>query len=223
MRDLKQKLRLYLVSDFTLRPDTFVLSQTEKALYGGTTAVQYRDKSAASLSEKAVRCNALGALARRAGALFIVNDNLELALNCHADGIHLGNLDLSLELALKRSPDNFIIGGSTHDPEQAKTLEKQGADYLGVGAVYEARPSKPNASSPIGCTILRKIAGAVNIPIVAIGGITVENVSSVWSTGVDGVAVIRAILDAADPAYAAKRLYSEKDRGKNITTSCPHL
>ena len=148
---------------------------------------------------------------RSAGALFIVNDRLDVALAAGADGVHLGPDDLPVKdvrrVADARSgvADTFIVGYSTDTTDEAARAEAEGADYLGVGAVY-ATANKSDAGDVIGLKGLRHVVKAVSIPVVAIGGITPERAPAVAKTGACGSATIGAVMSAAEPAEAVREL-----------------
>ncbi len=144
---------------------------------------------------------------RALGALFIVNDRVDIALAVGADGVHLGEEDLPLSHARRIAP-TLLVGASCDTEEEARRLEALGADYLGVGTVFPTA-TKKDAGEPIGLERLRRIKEAVRIPVVAIGGITLENVEEVLATGVDGVAVVSAVVGASSP-YEAARAFREK-------------
>jgi thiamine-phosphate pyrophosphorylase len=145
-------------------------------------------------------------LTRAAGALLIVNDRLDVALAAEADGLHVGPDDLPVAVARRLLRPGMILGASAGTVEEAIAAERDGADYLGVGAVYEARGSKADAGAPVGPARVRAIRGAVRIPIVGIGGIKAENATAVIEAGADGVAVITAVVAAPDIAAAAARI-----------------
>lgn len=176
----------------------------EAVLQAGVKFLQLRDKRSSS-RELLARARRLVALCQAHGAYFIVNDRLDIALASGAHGVHLGPDDLDIESARRLGPD-LIIGGSAGSVEQALALEAAGADYLGVGAIYEARAVKPNASAPRGLQILRDVTAAVKIPVVGIGGITREKVAEVIAAGAQGVAVIRQISASAEPGEESRLL-----------------
>jgi thiamine-phosphate pyrophosphorylase len=191
--------RLYVVSaDASPETQANVLRE---ALDGGADVVQLRNKVAAPADLfEAARLVAVHARAR--DALFIVNDHLELAIDAGADGVHLGQDDLSVEAA--RSRWDGLVGRSTHGLEQALEGQRQGADYLGVGPVY-ATPTKPDRAA-VGLELLQAVAAAVSIPWFAIGGIDGANLDGVLGAGASRVAVVRAVCNARDPAAAARAL-----------------
>jgi thiamine-phosphate pyrophosphorylase len=212
--ELSERLRLYLVADFTRRPPSRVLEATAAALRGGVTAVQYRDKELHGVAARQRRAEDLAWLVREAGALFVVNDDPELALAVGADAVHLGPGDLSVGEARARFGQALLLGGSAGTAQRARELAAEGADYLGVGAIFEARASKPDASEPRGLSALAEVGAVVRIPLLAIGGIGVSNAELAVSAGAVGVAVVRALLDAEDPEAAARALRDAVERGR---------
>lgn len=173
------------------------------AIQGGVTMVQVREKTASSLAFYAT-AKRLKAIAVRHRIPLIINDRLDIALATEADGLHLGQTDLPLLVARKILGAKKLIGVSVSTVREARRAEKQGADYLGVGAMFPT-PSKQDAQ-PVSVAVLKAIKAAVGIPVVAIGGIGPDNVVSVMTTGIDGVAIISAILKADDCRQAAAKL-----------------
>ncbi len=173
----------------------------EMALRAGIRVIQFREKkmSVKSMFETAKR---LRKLTEDYGATFIVNDRVDLALAVDADGIHVGQEDLPVEVV--REIFDGIVGVSAHTVEEAKRAEKY-ADYLGVGPVF-ATKTKKDAKEPIGVEGLKKIVEAVRVPVVAIGGINRKNIERVLKVGVSGVAVISAIAGAKNPEEEARKL-----------------
>jgi len=200
MRTLAERMRLYVIPDPLQGKGRPLTEQARLALEGGAGAIQLRHKEASSrdLYEEALEFRKICDVH---GALFIVNDRLDIALAAGADGVHLGAEDLPVAVARRLAPKDFIIGATARTPEAAVEAEKNGADYLGVGAVFPTR-SKSDARV-IGPEGLRKVARAVSLPCVAIGGITVEVVPEILGVGVSGVAVIGAIVGASDIRAAA--------------------
>ncbi len=146
-------------------------------------------------------------LTHQAGSLFIVNDRLDIALASQADGVHLGQEDLPLAIARKLMGREKIIGITTHDLEQAREAERGGADYIGFGPIF-GTTTKNTGYSPRGLARLREIRRAVKIPIVAIGGITENNVTQAWEAGADAAAIISDLMGAEDIAEKVKRILS---------------
>jgi len=167
------------------------LDMTQAVLRAGAGWVQYRNKNASRLKvyEEAIK---LKDLAGKHNAVFIVNDYSDIALAVDADGVHLGQDDLPVKEARKILGKGKIIGVSTHCIEQALEAEQAGADYIGFGPVFHT--STKDAGNPRGTVLLGEIKNKVSIPVVAIGGINLENIHSVLQTGVDAVAVASAIL-----------------------------
>jgi thiamine-phosphate pyrophosphorylase len=194
-------LSLYVITDRAIQAPRSHVAVVEEAISGGASVVQLREKGVSTrvLFEEAL---ALRKLTREKGVLFIVNDRLDVALAVGADGVHLGEEDLPISCARRMAP-SLIIGASCDTEEKARELEALGADYLGVGTVF-ATATKKDAGEPIGLLRLRRIKEAVSIPVVAIGGITLENVEAVLATGVDGVAVVSAVVGAPSPYEAAR-------------------
>lgn len=194
---------LYVITEPTLRDP---VESVRLVLEGGARLVQLRAKHATA-RELAQMGQAIRALTRRYGALFIVNDRLDIALAVEADGVHLGQDDLPVPLARKLAGDAFIIGVSAETLEEAQRAEAEGADYLGVGPMF-ATTTKPDAGVPVGPERLRAIKQVVSIPVYGIGGITSQNAPLVMQAGADGVCVISAIIGAPDPTEATRQLLS---------------
>lgn len=174
------------------------------ALSGGVTMIQFRDKRPDDTTEERARASL--AVTRAAGIPLVVNDDIHLAKKIGADGVHLGQDDGPIADAKELLGQGAIVGRTAHNLEEALEAEREGADYLGVGAVF-ATESKI-VSSSISPKALEEIARIVSIPVYAIGGIDAENISVVNGRGLEGVAVIGAIANAEDPREAAKKLTS---------------
>jgi thiamine-phosphate pyrophosphorylase len=161
------------------------------ALEAGVTWVQYRDKEG---SRRNIYRNALNlrSITREYNAVFIVNDHTDLAFAADADGVHLGQDDLPIQKAREILGKDRLIGLSTHTVEQAINAQASGADYIGFGPIFHT--ATKDAGSPKGTPILHQLRRQVQIPIVAIGGITLENIRPVLESGIDAVAVATAIL-----------------------------
>ncbi len=173
------------------------------ALAAGVRFFQYRYKNGSrrAIYETALQ---LASRARQSGALFIVNDYADIAAAAEADGVHLGQDDLSLEHARKLLGSKKLIGISTHSREEALAAQAGGADYIGFGSIFPTATKDTTVLQ--GCARLSEIKQAVSIPIVAIGGINHGNVGDVIMAGADGVAVISAILNAPDIKQAAEAM-----------------
>lgn len=173
---------------------------------GGAGIIQLRAKHMAA-NEFFKLAREARQLSRAAGCLFIVNDRVDIALAAEADGVHLGQADLPLDVARKVMGRARIIGISTHDLAQAQAAERGGADYIGFGPIF-GTATKDTGYSARGLAMLREIRQAVKIPIVAIGGITESNVVQVWEAGADAAAMISDLMRAEDVAAKVRRILS---------------
>lgn len=173
-----------------------------QAVDAGANLVQLREKDlpAGELLALAERLRSV----TRGRALFLVNDRLDVALACAADGVHLPEQGLPVAAARRLKGEGFIVGRSVHSVVEAQRAEAEGADYVQVGPIFATR-SHPDAS-PVGVGLLSDVAKAVDIPILAVGGITADNVGQAIEAGASGAAVISAILDSSSPGEAARRL-----------------
>lgn len=203
MRCDKKSLLLYAVTDRTWLNDETLYEQVEKAINGGATIVQLREKN---LDEENFLNEALEIqkLCRKYNILFVVNDNVEIARKINADGVHVGQSDMEAVNVRAMLGSDKILGVSAQTVEQALLAEKQGADYLAVGAVFPTG-SKADADD-VSYETLKAICEAVSIPVVAIGGISASNVSALKDSGISGIGVISAIFAAEDIESATKRL-----------------
>jgi thiamine-phosphate pyrophosphorylase len=201
--ELRRSLALYVIPDRKMGKGRDLLTQARSALAGGATAIQLRDKElpGRDLYELAVR---MKALCSEYGALFIVNDRLDVALAADCDGVHLGQEDLPVSAARRIVPPGFIIGASAHTPEEALKAERDGADYLGAGAVYPTG-SKGDAHT-IGIEGFRRVVKSTKLPVVAIGGIDAKNTREVIAEGACGISVISAVVSQEDIEAAARSL-----------------
>lgn len=195
---------LYLVTDAALAGARGVTAVVQAAVAGGVTLVQWREKRG-NRRESLLRVMSLREWLRLRQVPFIVNDDVELALACDADGIHVGQGDLPCAEVRRRVGTEMLIGVSVSTVAEAMQAERDGADYLGVSPVF-ATPTKPDAPAAAGLDGLRAIRAAVRLPLVAIGGIHAGNAAEVLAAGADGLAVVSAIMSAADPCAAAQAL-----------------
>ncbi len=189
--------RLYLITDRRLLgPGASLPAAVESALKGGVKAVQLREKD---LDTRPLLDMAYSfrALTREYGAKLFVNGRVDVALAVGADGVHLGAADIPLTAARKAAGESMLIGVSTHSTQEARRAEKEGADFITLGPVYET-PSKLRYGRPIGLRPLMELREEVAIPVFAIGGITRERVGEVVGAGASGVALISAILASYD-------------------------
>jgi thiamine-phosphate pyrophosphorylase len=194
---------LYVITDSALPPGRPHVEIARAALAGGADAVQLRDKGAAqNLCAAAAE---IQPLARKFGAVFIVNDRVDVALVTGADGAHVGQEDLPARDARRILSRPAILGVSCGTPQEARRAARDGADYIGVGPVF-ATATKPDAGKAIGLEGLAAIVAVAGIPVVAIGGIDHENVAAVIRAGAAGAAVIAAVVGAPHMAAAARAL-----------------
>lgn len=202
--DLARALRLVVITDRRLAGDRPVVEVVAQALEGGAPAVQLRNKGD-SARELLATGRQLRALTREAGALLFVNDRLDVALAVEADGVHLGPDDLPVAAVRRLAPGGFLVGRSADDPDVARRAVEDGADYIGCGTVYPTT-TKADAGATIGLEGLDRVAGAVPVPVVGIGGIVVERAAEVAGTRAAGIAVVGAIMGAPDPARVVRAL-----------------
>ncbi|MBI4572503.1 MAG: thiamine phosphate synthase [candidate division NC10 bacterium] len=195
-----RSLHLCVITDPELARGRDHVAITEAALSGGADMIQLRDKTG-SLRDLLPQARAIQALCRARPALFIVNDRLDLALAAGADGVHVGQDDLPAEAARRLLGPGRILGVSTHSREQAEAARAAGADYIGFGPMFPTG-TKETGYTPRGLEGLREARAAVSLPILAIGGITLENVAAVIGAGATAPAVISAIVAAPDIAAA---------------------
>ncbi len=195
---------VYAVTDrHWLKENETLTDVVRETLQGGATFIQLREKNlddVAFLEE----AKELQALCREYDVPFVVNDNVQIAVEMDADGVHVGQSDMEAGNVRKMLGPGKIIGVSVGNVEEAKLAESRGADYLGVGAVFPTS-SKDDAIA-VSKEMLREITEAVSIPVVAIGGITEANTPSLAGTGIDGIAVISAIFGQPDIKAATMRL-----------------
>jgi len=197
--------RLYVITDEKASRGRSHLQVAEAAILGGADVLQLRDKEASSGRLYRVAMQ-LRKLTRDANIPFIVNDRLDIALAAGADGVHVGQTDLPASVVREIMGPDRILGVSVDTVEEALLAEKDGADYLGVGPVFEARGTKPDAGEPLGVDRIARIRRHCRLPIVAIGGIDLENAGKVRDAGADAAAVISAVGTADDIARAVRRL-----------------
>lgn len=192
--------RLYLVTDETI-PQDELLKKVELAIQGGVTTVQLREKSENGkvFYEKAVK---LRELTKKYHIPLIINDRVDIALAVGADGVHVGQRDLPAVAIRKIIPSSMIVGVSVGNLEEAREAELNGANYVGVGAVFPTTSKADAKVLPPG--MLDNILETIQIPAVAIGGINLENVSMLSSKNIAGIAVVSGIMKANDPFEAAK-------------------
>jgi thiamine-phosphate pyrophosphorylase len=199
--------RLYVITDESVSRGRSHIEIAEAAIRGGADVIQLRDKNASGGTLYRVAL-ALRMLTREAKVPLIVNDRLDIALAADADGVHLGQKDLPASVARHIMGPGRILGVSAETLEEALLAEKDGADYLGVGPVFEARKTKADAGEPLGLERIARVRKHCRLPIVAIGGIDGQNARQVREAGADSAAVISAIVGADDIARAAEQMKS---------------
>ena len=212
---VKQKLEKagVPVTDDALREG--LLADTRAALEGGMTYVQMREKGDPMTEDELLaEALALKALCEEYGVPFVIDDDVELAKKCGADGVHVGQSDMACVEARKALGERKVVGVSAQTVEQAVQAEKDGADYLGVGAVFPTG-SKDDADDVSHDTV-KAICEAVSIPVIAIGGISKDNVGQLAGLGLDGIAVISAIYAADDLKAATEDLKSRTVEALNL-------
>ena len=191
----KKNMLLYAVTDRAWTKNQSLYEQVEAALKGGVTCVQLREKT---LDEEEFLKEALeiSVLCKKYKVPLFINDNVDIAIKCHADGIHVGQDDMKANQVREKVGNDMMIGVSVHSVEEALEAVKNGADCLGAGSVFSTS-TKANVSS-LSKETLRDICNAVDIPVVAIGGINKTNIAELSGTGISGVAVVSAIFAASD-------------------------
>lgn len=200
-----KNFRLYAVTDL-VQPDPHILKIIESVYQSGVDIVQLRSKTLA-MAEKVKMGHAIRKIANRMRKLYFVNDSLDLALITKADGVHVGQDDISpsdIRSLCRKAQHSLYIGLSTHSESQARAALKQPIDYFGVGPVFKT-PTKPTYGS-VGIKLVEKVSRFATKPWVAIGGIDEQNLNLVINAGAKRVAVVRAVFNSRDPSTAASRL-----------------
>lgn len=200
----KSMMLLYAVTDRAWVGTMSLYEQVEAALKNGATCVQLREKDLEEdrFLEEAMK---IRELCKTYEVPFIVNDNVEIAIKCKADGIHVGQEDMIATDVRKLVGEDMMIGVSAHTVEEAVEAVKNGADYLGLGAVFNT--STKTDVDNMSAKMLKDICDAVDVPTVAIGGICADNIMELKGSGIDGVAVVSAIFAAEDPGKATAQLF----------------
>lgn len=202
---------LYLITDRHRCPEGRTLIETvEQSLASGLRMVQLREKDLPA-AELWPLCQQLRALTRRYQAQLLINDRVDLALACDADGVHLGEHALPVEVARRLLGPSRLIGVSAHSPERILDAARSGADFCTFSPVYET-PSKRAYGEPQGLDKLREACQASPLPVFALGGIRPDRITPVLQQGASGVALISAILAATDPAAATRQILAQLTR-----------
>jgi thiamine-phosphate pyrophosphorylase len=212
VKDLRETLRVYFIMGSTncLKEPAEVLKE---AIAGGITLFQFREKGEGALigSEKFALAKELQAICKEHDIPFIVNDDIDLAVEIGADGVHIGQEDAAVRTVREKIGKKKILGVSVHSMEEAMVAIKEGADYFGIGPVFPTK-TKADAKPSRGTTLIERLRkDGWEIPIVGIGGITIENARSVVKAGANGVSVITAISHATSPVEAARGLRNSVD------------
>ena len=200
-----------VVTDVDLAKPRQVVDVVRAAVTAGAPAIQLRDK-AANARELLEAGRIILPVVHGAGALFFINDRVDVALALGADGVHVGPNDTPASAIRRVVPQGFIIGGSTDKPAQAQQLVSDGVDYIGCGTVYTTS-TKPDAGASIGVEGLQSVVDSVEVPVIGIGGISADRVAEVARSGAAGVATVGAVMGAADVADEVVRLLAPWARG----------
>jgi thiamine-phosphate pyrophosphorylase len=206
---------LYLVSDRPLARGRPLQEVIASAVAGGCTVVQVREKEV-STREFLALAGAVRSVLASGFVPLIINDRIDVALACGADGVHLGQDDMPCAEARRFLDDRMIVGVSVSTVDEARRAEAEGADYLGVGPIF-ATPTKTDTPTPTGLAGLAAIRRATTLPLVGIGGVKATNARDVIAAGADGVAVVSAIMSAEDPERAARDLLAAVRAGQSTT------
>jgi thiamine-phosphate pyrophosphorylase len=196
--------RFHVITDTVVQDRYGHAELARLAIAGGADTIQFRDKLLADYDQIAAARETL-AVCRSAGVTLIVDDRVNVASESEADGVHLGRTDAPIEAARRALGPDAIIGGTAGSVEQAVSVEGQGADYVGFGHVFPTG-TKQKDGPPVGTKMLAEVCAAVDIPVIAIGGITAYNAGAVVEAGAWGVAVIGAVCGADDPEAAARAI-----------------
>lgn len=214
MRDLIIKNSLYVVTD-----SSFGRSHVEiagQAIKGGARVIQLREKRLPKREIYRIALE-LREMTKEAGATFIVNDYLDIAMVVDADGVHLGQKELPVDIARRIWKKDKIIGLSTHSIDEAIEAVRASVDYISIGPIYETKTKEIHL--PIGTEVIRRLRAKIEVPLVAIGGINLDNVSEIIRAGADGVAVISAIAGSSDISETTKKFLDRIEKYKKSLMS----
>lgn len=203
MKVNKKDMLLYVVTDRTWLGDSTLEDQVEESIKAGATFIQLREKNL-SIPDFVKSAKEIKAVTDRYGIPFIINDSVEVALMADADGVHIGQGDEDIKTVREKLGSHKIIGLSAHNTEEARRAEEMGADYIGAGSVFTT--STKSDATPVSFNTLKSICRSVRIPVVAIGGISKNNILKLSGSGVDGVAVISAVFAQPDIGKATREL-----------------
>ncbi|MFJ8258051.1 thiamine phosphate synthase [Peribacillus asahii] len=208
----KQSMLLYAVTDRAWLGEQSLAEQVEQTIQGGATFIQLREKNL-PYEDFLKEAQQIKKITDAYNVPFVINDNVEVAIACAADGIHIGQDDMDLSTARNMIGDDKILGVSVQTVEQARLAEKGGADYVGVGAVFTTSTKLDATALPL--RTLEAICQSVSIPVVAIGGINEKNILQLSGSGIDGVAVVSAIFAKQDIKKASQELLALSKRVVN--------
>jgi thiamine-phosphate pyrophosphorylase len=211
------KYDLYVITDEAIAGGLTHEVIARRAIAGGADVIQLRDK-ACSCRELCRIGRALRTITMKTGTVFIVNDRLDVALACGADGVHLGQDDIRVGVARQIAPPGFIIGVSVGTVDEGVRAEEEGADYIAISPVFSTA-SKNDAGPCRGLDVVREIRRSVSIPVIAIGGINLDNVPEVIAAGADGVAVISAVVGSRNISETARELSKRVSETKEAQRS----
>ncbi len=208
MKISKEAMRLYAVTDRMWVGDNSLVEQVEQCIKGGVTFVQVREKDI-SFEEYVALGKEIKKVTDKYNIPYVINDDVEVAIACRADGVHVGQHDMQAGDVREKIGADMILGVSAQTVEQALLAEKSGADYIGVGAVFST--STKTDADEVSYETLKAICNAVSVPVVAIGGISKHNIMKLKGSGADGVAVVSAIFAQSDIFEATRELRALTD------------
>jgi len=209
---MKQIGHLHILTDTVLQSRFSHVELTRLAIAGGADTIQFRQKTG-STREMINIARQLKQMCADAGVTFIVNDRVDVAIAADADGVHLGQDDFPILLARELLGETRVIGGSAVTLEEAQKCLAKRADYIGFGPVYPTT-SKADAGPTTGIALLKQVVEAISLPIIAIGGVSVENTPEVMATGAHGIALISAVCCHENPEQATRALYQALHAGR---------
>lgn len=208
--ELLSKIQLYVIADKKICGDRDIEQVVRQAIDGGAQMIQYRDKDSDDAEFLSI-ASRLKTVCKERAVPFIVNDRTEIARQVDADGVHLGQKDLSIDEAKRILGSEAIIGKSSSTIDQAKKAEEEGADYVGIGPIFETFSKE--IDSPIGVDMIRQAKDSLKIPFFAIGGVNLKNVDQIIHAGGRGIAVISAVILSDDAKSAAAKLLDKLESG----------
>lgn len=209
MKCIKDVVKLYAITDRTKFDDATFYEKVEQSLIGGVTCIQLREKQCDEKTFLDIAFK-IKEMCKKYDVPLVINDNVDIAIKCGADGVHIGQDDIEINDALKKINANIFLGVSVQTVEQAKYAQNKGANYLGVGAIFDTTTKNDAKTVPI--ETLTNICKAVSIPVVAIGGIDTNNMHLLNNSGIKGVALSSAIYSKSDIIKQCKELLLLTDK-----------